>query len=222
MKAAVASIAVLVLSTVAASRLGGWAVVAVVDPPTHLVAGASNTMDFEVRAHGQQPQENLKPKVSARSGSHWVLAQTTEVRKGTYRATLNVPSVPRSNEWRIHVDAGFGRSRGTLLPLRAIGAREAAPQLSDSERGRHLFAAKGCVSCHVHSAVDIDGEMKKAGPELSNRRFPADYLSRFLADPTIKATAAANGWKMPDPKLRAQEIAALVAFINAPTQLSGR
>lgn len=216
----VASLGMLVLGTVAATRLGGWAIVSVVDPPTHLVAGAPNAIDFAIRQHGEQPLGNLEPEVSARSGWRRVNARASQVGQGTYRATLKIPAGSKSDGWRIHIDAGFGRSRGTLLPLPAIGAGEAAPHLSESERGRQLFAAKGCVSCHVHSAVDIVGELKAAGPDLTGRRFPPDYLTRFLADPGIKTSTPSNGWKMPNPKLRSQEISALVAFINTHGQLS--
>jgi hypothetical protein len=217
-----ASLGMLVLTTIAASRLGGWAVVSLVDPPTHVVVGTPNAIDFDVRQHGEQPLGNLKPKVSARSGSHWVFAQAAQVGSGRYRATLNIPAVPKSDEWRIRVDAGFGRSWGTLVPLRAVAPGVTPPPLSGSDRGRQLFAAKGCISCHVHSAVDIEGELQDAGPDLSNRSFPAEYLARFLADPTVKATPAANGRTMPNPQLRPHEIAALVAFINARSQVSVR
>ena len=215
-----ASIAALVVTTVAATRLGGWAIVSVVDPPTHLVAGAPNVIDFAVRQHGDQPLGNLKPTVSARSGLHRVRADAEQVGQGTYRATLNLPTATKSAEWRIKLDADFGNSRGELLPLRAIVRGEMPPRFTESERGRHLFAAKGCISCHLHSAVDIEGELRPVGPDLSGRRFPADYLGRFLADPAIKTNLASNGWRMPNPRLRPQEIAALVAFINAPTQVS--
>lgn len=224
MKSAIAaSIGLLVLTTAAAGRLGGWAIVSFEDSPTHLVAGAPNAIEFDVRQHGQQPLGNLKPILSARSGLHYVRAQpATQVGQGRYRATLNVPAVPRSGEWRVQVDAGFGRSRGALVPLAALPAGTPAPQLSDAARGRQLFAAKGCVSCHIHSAVDVTGEMQAVGPDLSNRAFATEYLTKFLADPGIKTTPAANGWKMPNPQLRPHEIAALVAFINTRAQLSVR
>ena len=215
-----ASLGMLVLTTIAASRLGGWAVVSVTDPPTHLMTGAPNSFEFEVRQHGEQALEDLKPRVSARSGMHFVMAQTSETRPGTYRSTLNIPAAPRSGEWRVQVEAGFGRSRGIMAPLRAVAAGTAAPRLSEGDRGRQLFAAKGCVTCHVHSAIDIEGEAKAAGPDLSNRRFPAEYLRSFLTDPSIKTVPGPDGRRMPNPRLRASEITALVAFINGPSQVA--
>jgi cytochrome c2 len=85
--------------------------------------------------------------------------------------------------------------------------------LSEPERGRRMFAAKGCVSCHVHRSVGITGEAANFGPELTNRRFSASYLTRFLADPSIKPPT--NGKRMPDLGLREKDIEPLVAFLNA-------
>jgi hypothetical protein len=77
------------------------------------------------------------------------------------------------------------------------------------------------VTCHVHKAVDLEGEVQNAGPELTTRRFAADYLAKFLANPSIKPTA--NGaMAMPDPRLEDKDIAPLVAFINSDTRLSSR
>jgi len=52
------------------------------------------------------------------------------------------------------------------------------------------------------------------GPALSGRRYPAAYLSQFLADPSIAATRPQNRSAMPNLSLQAREIAALVSFIN--------
>ena len=44
--------------------------------------------------------------------------------------------------------------------------------------------------------------------DLTGKRFPQDYLKRFLADPSIKPA------EMPNLKLKSDEIEALAAFIN--------
>ena len=59
------------------------------------------------------------------------------------------------------------------------------------------------------------------GPDLTDRRLPADYLAKFLADPSIK-TVWASGNRMPNLELAPREIAALVAFIDADRRVSGR
>ena len=50
--------------------------------------------------------------------------------------------------------------------------------------------------------------------DLTGKRFPNDYLKKFLADPTIKPA------EMPNLNLNADEIEALAAFINKSTMKS--
>ena len=83
-----------------------------------------------------------------------------------------------------------------------------------------LFAAKGCVTCHVHGGVDIKGQLANFGPNLTARRFPAQYLAQFLADPSIKPPASANGARMPNLALKQADIASLIAFINDERKLT--
>ena len=88
------------------------------------------------------------------------------------------------------------------------------PRFSEVERGRRLFAAQGCVTCHVHRAVEITGQMSTVGPELTDRRLPAEYLARFLANPSIKPETPGK-MRMPNLDLREKEITPLVAFLTA-------
>jgi len=120
------------------------------------------------------------------------------------------------------IQSGWGRSRGTLIPIEAIDSTSRAPApLAQPERGRRLFAAKGCVTCHVHGDVAIEGELQSFGPELTGRRFPPDYLARFLADPSIKPPVNGRN-QMPNPQLKQPEIAAIVAFINGERRVANR
>jgi hypothetical protein len=140
---------------------------------------------------------------------------------------------PEPGEWQVTIHSGFGKSKAVLIPWRVVdsvrtvrGTVEAHLEtlgiatFSEPERGRRLFAATGCVTCHVHRAVDIAGEVSGFGPDLTDRRFPADYLARFLADPSIKPPT--NGKQMPSFGLRAKDIAPLVAFINAQRSVTSR
>jgi hypothetical protein len=52
------------------------------------------------------------------------------------------------------------------------------------------------------------------GPDLTGRRFPAEYLGKFLADPSI-ASGGGREVRMPNLHLKPREIASLVAFLNA-------
>lgn len=208
----------LVLTTFAA-RMGGWAVVTVENPPEYLVAAKPVDIDFTVRQHGFTLRSDLKPGIEATSGSRHVTGNAWSLaREGGYRATI---TVPQPGEWRITINSGWGSSTGMLLPLRAIeGSAPPPARLTESERGRLLFAAKGCVSCHVHGGVDITGQLANLGPNLTDRRFPAQYLTQFLADPSIKPPAVANGPRMPNLALKQSDIAALIAFINDERKLT--
>ena len=210
------------LTTLAASRFGGWAVVSVENPPEYLVVGKPLTLSFAIRQHGSTPMSGLKPTIAAKAGLRSVDGRAWETStEGVYRATITVPT---AGEWRITIDPDFGPMKGKLLPLQAIAsASPAPPALAASERGRQLFAAKGCVGCHVHSAVDVRPPMKDAAPDLTDRRFASDYLTKFLADPSIKSPVPTAVFRsMPNPHLKQPEIAALVAFINSERQVSRR
>lgn len=211
--------AVLVLATVAATRIGGWAVVSVDNMPEHFVAGKPLELSFTVRRHGTMPLAELKPSIVAWSGLRMVRGSAWETTTtGSYRATI---TVPKAGEWEITIDPEFGPGKGKLLPLKAIDSGQTVAAFSPADRGKQLFAAKGCVSCHVHRAVDIRGVLQNVGPDLSDRRFAADYLAKYLADPSIKPESP-NTMRMPDLALREPEIASLVAFINAERRLSIR
>ena len=211
--------AVLVLATVAATRIGGWAVVSVDNVPEYFVAGKPLELTFRVRQHGARPLSDLKPTIVARSGLRVVRGTAWQTpTEGSYRASI---TVPKAADWEITIDPEFGPSKAKLLPLKAVDSTQKVAAFSPADRGRQLFAAKGCVSCHVHRAVDIQTQMQSFGPDLSDRRFAADYLGKFLADPAIKPQSP-NSATMPNPVLREPEIASLVAFINSERRLSSR
>ena len=79
------------------------------------------------------------------------------------------------------------------------------------------------MTCHAHAGSGASAEMRSlaVGPDLTDRRLPADYLARFLADPSVK-TVWANSNRMPDLELAPREFAALVAFLNADRRVSTR
>lgn len=212
-----AGLAALVV-TAAAVGFGGWAVVSVENPPEYLVAGRATEIRFVVKQHAVSLLKDLSPTVVARSGMVKVEARAARAGDG-YRAEL---TVPKAGEWRVEIESGFGNSKGFLLPLRAYEAIDRLPAaLSDPDRGRLLFAARGCVTCHVHRDVDLQGQMQDFGPELTTKRFAATYLAQFLADPSIKP--AENGKpQMPNPGLSRSDIAPLIAFINAERKTAAR
>lgn len=213
------AVGALALTTMAAASWGGWAVVSVENAPDHFVVGKPTTFDFVVRQHGVEPLKELRPSVEARSGSKRVEGRAWETpRAGVYRASI---TIPETGDWSVTIGSGFGNSKGRLVPTAAVAANASAPNRTDAERGRQLFAAAGCVTCHTHVAVDIEPLLKGAAPDLSNKRFAAGYLANFLADPSIKPKSP-DMMEMPNPKLGQSDIASLVAFINSERRVTVR
>src|SRR3990172_3976190 len=73
---------------------------------------------------------------------------------------------------------------GLLLSTSAIGADQDASLIM---KGEKLFADRHCSACHM-----IQGKGGKIGPDLSDigKRREADWLSKFLKDPTGAVTGA--------------------------------
>ena len=212
-------IAGLALTTIAAARWGGWAVVTVENAPDHFVVGKPTTFDFVVRQHGHDPLKELRPEIEARSGARRVEGRAWETpNAGVYRASI---TIPETGDWAVTIESGFGPSKGRLLPKPAIGANAPAPTRTEAERGRQLFASAGCVTCHTHTALDFEPLLKNAAPDLSNKRFAPDYLAKFLADPSIKPKSQ-DMMQMPNLRLRETDIASLVAFINSERRVTSR
>lgn len=204
-----------------AFAFGGWAVVTVEDVPEYLVAGESVPLSFVVRQHGVTRLNGLSPSVTLRSGS---TSETIDARAngatGRYVASLKAP---RAGEWTITVNSGFGPSKTTMLPLKAVASGTPAPAaLATADRGQHLFVAKGCTTCHVRGAFGTDGF--KDGPDLTSRRYVAAELGKFLSDPERSPLARPNTGqlRMPNLGLRDQEITALVSYLNADVRVSTR
>jgi len=220
MKPHARAVAVLALGLggIAAARFGGWAVVSVESMPDYLVAGQPATITFAVRQHGDELLRDIRPSVVLTQGRRDVTVKALPAREGRFNAHVTAPA---AGEWRVTIESGFGRSKGYLLPLPAIAPGAAAPVApTDAERGRMLFAARGCVTCHVHRDVDLRGELSDFGPDLTTRRFAPQYLAQFLADPLIKPPS--EGKTMPKPHLGRADIPLLVAFINADRKTAAK
>lgn len=208
----------LALLTLAAVRPGGWAVISVEELPDYVVATTPVNLTFTVLQHGRTPLNGLKPRLEAEAGGVEVrTAATAGKRDGQYQATL---TLPRAGEWTITIHSGFHESKVTLLPLTAVAAGTTAPAVSDAVRGQRLFAAKGCVGCHIHGAVA--GEGVGVGPDLTARRYEAEYLKKLLADPASVLPRTRTVEAMPNLGLKQDEIAALVAFINTERRVGQR
>jgi mono/diheme cytochrome c family protein len=194
---------------------GGWATVTVKNMPEYLIAGKPAELRLLIRQHGVSPLDGLTVAVRATApGGTETKAIATAVAgaKGEYTALLTVPS---AGDWTIRIDTDWPATP-PLLPVLAI--RDGSPPpaaLSQVARGERLFVAKACVTCHVNREVSAKN-LLPAGPELTGRTFQPEYLGKFLADPagTLGKASPPRVGEMPNQQLTADEIDALVAFIN--------
>jgi mono/diheme cytochrome c family protein len=222
------AIAVLVVSLVlagAAPSMGGWAVITVRDLPERLVVGEPTEITFRMLQHGERPLTGRSPSVYIKGEGGSVLASmrrpaARETSAGVYTATVT-PSRPGAAE--IVIDGDWHEAKVTLLPIRVTRAGERVAAQPVHERGRQLFVAKGCQTCHVKRDEPgaARGIQVAAGPELTGRTFPDEWLSRKLENPA-RDRIRANDWMvMPDLGLRAAEVAALTSYINRPAVSAG-
>jgi mono/diheme cytochrome c family protein len=208
------------LLPLAAFTFGGWAVITVDDLPEYVVAGRPLNLSFAVRQHGVELLHGLSPHVTLKSGGTETSIDARPAgQKGHYVATV---TAPRAGDWWITIESGFRESRLTLLPVPAIAANAPEPRpLAESLRGHQLFIAKGCNTCHMRNEIGPEGG--KVGPDLTGKRYVADYVAKFLADPEsspLSQTNTSSNVRMPKLDLKEREIGALVAFLNSDAQVS--
>ena len=191
---------------------GGWAVVTVENPPERLVADVPYTLEYSVRQHGVHLLPGLEGRVEATTKGRTVRAEAKAgALAGKYRATLTLPA---TGAWTITVHSGFGTSRTTLLPITVTAPGAPVVAMSDSERGQHLFASKGCVTCHV--------EMKVIPVDVRSNGYDETFVRQLLADPKSMPKRHSVGVEMPNLGLKATEIAALAAYLAGPNSTGTR
>jgi mono/diheme cytochrome c family protein len=186
---------------------GGWATITLKDFPEYTVAGTPLNLTFTIRQHGQTPLSGLHPALHATTTAGLNAKSQARPGKdpGEYSATI---TLPQPGEWTIDIASGFNDSALKLPALKVIAAGAAAPAgFAPNTRGLRLFTSKGCVGCHRHLEVNPE-RVTDAKFDLTGKRFPQDYLRKFLADPSIKTP------DMPNLGLKSDEIEALAAFIN--------
>jgi mono/diheme cytochrome c family protein len=204
------------------TAFGGWAVVTIQDLPEYLEAGEPTTLSFEIRQHGRRLLDDRSPTVTLRHANAGLVSRlltrdrVAAVRGpgvGLYEATVT-PS--DTGEVSLIIDTDLFRWKVQFLPIRVVAAGQVPPPLAPHERGRQLFAAKGCATCHAkRDDLELaDWQVVQVGPDLTDRSFPADWLAQRLADPVQFRGASTNGDVMPDLALDEREIDALVSFLN--------
>ena len=200
------AIGLLFIST-GAALAGGWAIITLNEFPDYAVAGKPLNLTFSVRQHGVTLLPGLQPKIQATmtSGLQAKAAVKPTSNRGEYTTSL---TLPQPGEWTITIASGFNDSSVKLPALKVIASGAPAPgAFSPATRGVRLFSSKGCIGCHRHIEVNPE-HVTDAKFDLTGRRFPQDYLKKFLADPSTKPA------DMPNLKLKDDEIEALAAFIN--------
>jgi hypothetical protein len=183
---------------------GDWAVTTVENMPDYAVAGRPLTLVFTVREYGHRLYHGLRPRVEARVGelSTGAAAAATTSR-GQYVASV---VLPRAGDWTITIHAD-GQNKMTLPPIRVVDPGRPVPVgLSHFDRGRRLFVAKGCATCHA---------VMRAGPELTSKRYATDYLRKAIATPELIFPIRPGRFRMPNLSLKPHEIDALVAYLSA-------
>lgn len=196
--------------------MGGWAVVSVKDLPESFVAGQQYTIEFEVRQHGRNLLSGLEPSlVVSSSERRWgglvggkdetTIPAVARSSRGRYAATFTAPAVERVF---LTIKSGFGPSDLRLYPVSVVAAGAVRAPMAPANRGRDLFVAKGCNTCHVNRdlANRPDNKETTVGPELSGRRLARSYVIQKLKNATSEA--------MPDLGLSDAEVTALAVFLT--------
>lgn len=89
-------------------------------------------------------------------------------------------------------------------------ARGASVAPEDVAYDKALFSAKGCATCHTHAAITRQ-HGPAIGPNLTTYTADPAYVRAWLRDPRALKPAT----RMPNLGLSEDEIAALLAFLNA-------
>jgi cbb3-type cytochrome oxidase cytochrome c subunit len=123
-------------------------------------------------------------------------------------------------------------SQDKALPKAPDAPKDDAGRTAQAERGRHLFASKGCMACHMHEGMETDGPATSDGkpqpslvgdshfgPELSriaakiDSNTGRDWLVQWLLDPTTHSPRTL----MPSVHLTTAEAADIAGWLLAQT-----
>ncbi len=198
---------------------GGWTVITVRDLPEYLEAGTPTTLEFTIRQHGRTLLDDRSPTVTLkRAGSTW-LSRGQRVKgvrapgSGQYAAVVTPED---TGTVEITIDADWYGSEVTLMPMRVVAHGQAPTALAAQDRGRQLFVAAGCVTCHAKADDAQLGERKviAVGPALTGRQFPVEWLTQKIADPARFRVGTGQDAVMPTLGLSEGAISALVSYVN--------
>lgn len=218
----------LLLVPMAPAAFGGWAVITLKDPPEYLRVGEATRLEFTIRQHGRTFMDDRSPSVTLRKAGGGGLSGTQRFAglradgPGRYVAVVTPED---TGSVGITIDSDWGSSRVTLLPIPVLARGQEPPAPApDQVRGRQLFIAAGCVTCHVKNddAVLAERQSLSVGPELTGRQFPLEWITQKLADPASLRVGTGQQAAMPNLGLSRREIAALASYVNSPGQRASR
>jgi hypothetical protein len=209
------------------SYAGGPPILTTSKVPEYFVVGRPELLRFVVRGWccDNAPLTGIRAySVRAKAGAREITTPVMPTEHpGEYTVELTLPA---PGSWSITVDFYNAQTQvrqSAQLHRTAIleGSRTPDP-LSLEARGKRDFVEKGCITCHVNHTVGVletpwgppdswEAALAASGiPDLTDRKFPHEYLTKFLANPSsFKA-----GTRMPDLNLTSEDISALAAFIN--------
>ena len=198
---------------------GGWTVITVRDLPEYLEVGTPTTLAFDIRQHGRELMNDRSPTVTLRKAGSGLLSKKQRVSAvraeapGRYVATITPEDAGMTE---ITIDADWYGSDVTLVPMPVVARGQAAAPLADHDRGRQLFVAAGCVTCHAKLDDSQLGDRKAiaVGPALTGRQFPVEWLAQKVADPARLRVGTGQESVMPDLGLSEREISAVVSYVN--------
>jgi len=213
------------------SSVGGWAVITIANPPDYLEAGSTYRIEYVVRQHGKDLLSGLQGSVQvqamgAANAGQSSVATAPGTTKGSYVATLKVPD---ADQMSLKVSSGFsggGWGDLTIPSIPIVRSGQARPTFTLEERGRHLFVAKGCGTCHVNGEIpefaQANRVMDRVAPELTGRRLEAAYVRQRLTNPSSLPQIGNGPVRMPNLELASNEVDALVAMLSGPVQRAGK
>ncbi len=201
------------------SAVGGWAVTTVENPPEVLEVGSTYRLEYSVRQHGVTLLDGLDGHVVLRpagGGRELVnVAASAGSGSGRYLASFRVPDTDRVS---LTVRSGFGPNELSLISIPVVRRGQPRPSQPLAERGRHLFVAKGCGTCHVNGDVPEFAQTNRVygdvAPELTGRRLEASYIRQRLTNPSSLPKLGTTPVRMPDLGLAPPEVDALVALLS--------
>jgi mono/diheme cytochrome c family protein len=139
---------------------------------------------------------------------------------GTFAALLTAASLaPQTGDRASSASTSNTATSNSATPL------EPASTLA-VERGALLFATKGCIGCHTHSA--FPSARMQVGPELTGLPLRAAtrvagldaraYVRQSLREPGAYSAASTSTAAMPELKLSDEDVEALSAFLLTSTR----